>query len=113
MIAEVAELQVNTIFRNCHRCGLEFRADQSARICSACRKPRDAEEKPFSRRLSLREKQIVDLVCQGRPNKEIAFRLHLREGTIKEYLHRIFRKVEVANRTELAVWSLTARETAA
>jgi DNA-binding NarL/FixJ family response regulator len=51
----------------------------------------------------------VDLVCQARQNKEIAYQLHLSEGTIKEYLNRIFRKVSVKSRTELAVWFLTQR----
>ena len=63
-------------------------------------------------KISLREKQVIDLVCQGKLNKEIAFQLHLSEGTIKEYVHRIFVKVKVSNRTELAVWALTRRESA-
>jgi DNA-binding NarL/FixJ family response regulator len=53
------------------------------------------------------------LVCQAKLNKEIAYELHLAEGTIKEYLNRIFRKVGVTNRTELAVRSLTSPPTAA
>jgi DNA-binding NarL/FixJ family response regulator len=56
--------------------------------------------------LSFREKQIVDLVSQAKLNKEIAHELHLTEGTIKEYLNKVFRKLGVKNRTELAVWSL-------
>ena len=58
------------------------------------------------RELTLRERQVVNLVRHGMLNKEIAYELHLTEGTIKEYLNRIFRKVEVKNRTELAVWAL-------
>ena len=49
---------------------------------------------------------MVNLVCKAKLNKEIAYELHLTEGTIKEYLHRIFKKVAVSNRTELAVWAL-------
>jgi len=56
--------------------------------------------------LSFREKQVVKLVTQAKLNKEIAFELHLTEGTIKEYLNRIFRKLRISNRTELAVWAL-------
>ena len=57
--------------------------------------------------LSFREKQVVRLVAQAKLNKEIAYELHLTEGTIKEYLNRIFRKLGTTNRTELAVWALT------
>jgi len=55
----------------------------------------------------------VDLVIQGKLNKEIAYQLHLSEGTIKTYLSAIFEKLGVTNRTELAVWALTQRENAA
>jgi DNA-binding NarL/FixJ family response regulator len=49
----------------------------------------------------------VRLVSQAKLNKEIAHELHLAEGTIKEYLNRIFRKLGISNRTELAIWALT------
>jgi DNA-binding NarL/FixJ family response regulator len=57
--------------------------------------------------LTFREKQVVALVAQAQLNKEIAYQLHLSEGTIKEYLCSIFKKVGVANRTELAVYAVT------
>lgn len=45
-------------------------------------------------------------MAQAKLNKEIAYELHLTEGTVKEYLNRIFRKLEVTNRTALAVWAM-------
>jgi DNA-binding CsgD family transcriptional regulator len=92
--------------RNCGRCGDEFRIGGNERICQACRKPRKLKSEQLVRHLTLREKQIVDLIGQAKLNKEIAYQLHLTEGTIKEYLNKIFRKIGVKNRTELAVWSL-------
>jgi two-component system nitrate/nitrite response regulator NarL len=65
------------------------------------------ETEPLSKELSFREKQIVSLISQAKLNKEIAYDLHLSEGTVKEYLNRIFRKLSVGNRTALAVWALT------
>ena len=56
-----------------------------------------------NRQLSFREQQIVDLIGQAKTNKEIAYELCLTEGTVKEYLHHIFRKLKVTNRTELAL----------
>jgi len=56
-----------------------------------------------SRQLSFREQQIVDLIGQAKTNKEIAYELCLTEGTVKEYLHHVFRKLKVTNRTELAL----------
>jgi two-component system, NarL family, nitrate/nitrite response regulator NarL len=63
-------------------------------------------KKPLNPQLSFREKQVANLVLQAKLNREIAFELHLTEGTIKEYLYRIFRKTGAANRTELAVWAV-------
>jgi DNA-binding NarL/FixJ family response regulator len=94
--------------RNCFQCGREFpvASDSGARVCNSCRKPK-ASPKPLNPQLSFRERQVVLLVCKGKLNKEIACELHLTEGTIKEYLNRIFRKLGVSNRTELAVWAIT------
>ena len=92
--------------RNCFGCGKTFQSVGSG-ICSDCRVTKARKTAPPHPPLSLREGQIVGLVCKAMLNKEIAFELHLTEGTIKEYLHRIFKKLGVSNRTELAVWALT------
>jgi len=55
------------------------------------------------RALSERERELVQLVCEGLKNREIADRLNTTEGTVKAYLHAIFDKVGVENRTELAM----------
>lgn len=57
---------------------------------------------PFTR-LAPRERQIADLVAQGLRNREIAERLAMSEGTVKVYLHGIYQKVGVENRTSLAL----------
>lgn len=54
------------------------------------------------RQLSQREITLIGLVREGLKNREIAERLNTTEGTIKAYLHAIFDKVGVENRTELA-----------
>jgi DNA-binding NarL/FixJ family response regulator len=60
----------------------------------------------LGRPLTIREKQIVDCVCEGKLNKEIAHQLHLAEGTVKAFMSTIFSKVGVSNRTALAIWSV-------
>lgn len=52
--------------------------------------------------LSVREKEVAELIAQGCPNKEIACRLGLQEITIKVYASAIFRKLGVRNRTAAA-----------
>lgn len=53
--------------------------------------------------LSPRERELVGLVRQGLRNREIAEKLGITEGTVKVYLHSVFAKTGVANRTELAI----------
>lgn len=55
--------------------------------------------------LTLREREIVDLVCKGLSNRAIAADLGTAEGTVKIHLHNIFRKLKVGNRTSLAALS--------
>jgi DNA-binding NarL/FixJ family response regulator len=89
--------------RNCPRCGRDFGAVGREYICPACRKVSRPARVP-TRELSFRERQIVQLVQQAKANKEIAYELSLTEGTVKEYLYHIFRKLGVRNRTDLALW---------
>lgn len=92
--------------RNCFRCGKEFYSNETERVCSQCRKPKPFQRESAGQPLTMRERQIVHLVREAKANKEIAYELRLAEGTIKEYLNRIFRKLGMKNRTELAIWSI-------
>lgn len=56
--------------------------------------------------LTNRESQLVMLLAQGLKNKEIAHALNISEGTVKVYLSRLFQKVGVKDRFELALYGL-------
>jgi two-component system nitrate/nitrite response regulator NarP len=53
--------------------------------------------------LTRRERELIELVRQGLRNRDIAAELGVTEGTVKVYLHAIFDKLHVENRTELAL----------
>ena len=53
--------------------------------------------------LAPRERELIRYVRQGLRNREIAKELGVTEGTVKVYLHAIFEKLGVKNRTELAI----------
>ena len=53
--------------------------------------------------LTEREESILALVAQGDGNKEIARKLDLAEGTVKNYVSRILDKLHARSRTELAI----------
>jgi DNA-binding NarL/FixJ family response regulator len=53
--------------------------------------------------LSEREIEILKLVSQGLTNKEIAARLYLAEGTVKNYVTSILQKIDARDRTQAAI----------
>ena len=53
--------------------------------------------------LAPRERQLIRYVRRGLRNREIAKELGVTEGTVKVYLHAIFEKLGIKNRTELAI----------
>jgi len=96
--------------RSCARCGNRFGTFGREYICPRCRKAKVGARRAEERReLSSRQQQIVYLICRAKTNKEIAYELCLTEGTVKEYLHQIFRKLHVTNRTELALSQFNGR----
>jgi two-component system, NarL family, nitrate/nitrite response regulator NarL len=57
--------------------------------------------------LTPREREIISLLRQGLRNKQIACEMGITEGTVKIYLFRLFHKVGVRNRFELARCGIT------
>ena len=57
-------------------------------------------------RLSEREAQVLDGLVQGHANKVIARSCDITEATVKVHMKSILRKIQVANRTQAAVWAL-------
>jgi DNA-binding NarL/FixJ family response regulator len=74
-----------------------------------CKKPKIHRSVSVNRDLSFRENQVIQLLVQSKTNKEIASDLDLAEGTVKMYLHSIFNKLGVRNRTELAIRASSSR----
>lgn len=56
--------------------------------------------------LSNTDWKVIDKVSQGMSNKEIAQLLHFSEGTIRNYLSVILDKLQLRDRTQLAIWYL-------
>ena len=56
--------------------------------------------------LTRRQGQIVSLVAQGFKNKEIASAMGITEGTVKVYLYKLFRKLGMNDRLDMALYGL-------
>jgi two-component system nitrate/nitrite response regulator NarP len=68
----------------------------------------DGRRKPLEA-LSARELAIAQAVAAGKRNREIAETVGMTEGSVKVYLHRIYEKLGIDNRTELAILLLEDR----
>lgn len=67
------------------------------------------EPDPIVEELTEREKEICRLIGDGRNNKEISEVLFISEGTVKNHITNILKKIELRDRTQLAVFALRNR----
>ncbi len=51
-----------------------------------------------------RDRQMLELLAEGASNRVVADRLGYREGTMRVYLHGLYRKLGVANKTSAVIW---------
>lgn len=66
-------------------------------------------EKKKERRLdslSKREIQVLELIAEGNFNKEIAEKLFISEKTVKNHVSSIFKKIDVSDRTQAAIYAI-------
>ena len=70
-----------------------------ARLAPPARSPETGLLEP----LSAREREVLRLLAKGLSNREIAARLSLAEGTVKNYVTNVLQKLDVRDRTQAAV----------
>jgi len=57
-------------------------------------------------RLTAREREVLKLIAEGMINKEIATKLYISEKTVKNHVSSIFRKLNVSDRTQAAIYAI-------
>jgi DNA-binding NarL/FixJ family response regulator len=68
--------------------------------------PSSLPTSPMVGLLNEREKEVLALLARGMANAEIAGRIYLSEGTIKNYVSSILKKLGVSDRTQAAVFAI-------
>jgi DNA-binding NarL/FixJ family response regulator len=61
---------------------------------------------PKAELLTDREIEICRLIAEGKNNKEIADELYLSQGTVKNYITKMLLKLELRDRTQLAIFTM-------
>lgn len=56
--------------------------------------------------IDAQERQMLELLSRGESSREIARHMGYREGTMRVYLHELYRKLGVANKTNAVIWYL-------
>ena len=62
-------------------------------------------DRPQTNDLTQREIEILALLSIGSSNDDIAGKLYISPNTVKTHLYRVFRKIEVPNRVQAALWA--------
>jgi DNA-binding NarL/FixJ family response regulator len=65
-----------------------------------------AEKISTCEKLTKRELEVLKLITEGMLNKEIAHTLCISEKTVKNHISNIFKKIEVSDRTQAAVFAI-------
>jgi len=64
-----------------------------------------SEAEAFISPLTPREIEILSLVAIGAKNEEIAEKLFISSNTVKTHIYNIFKKIDVPNRLQAALWA--------
>jgi len=68
------------------------------------------ENDPLLSRLSPQEQRILEMIAEGKTNREIAEELYLAEKTVKNYVSNLLRKLEMKRRSEAAAYAARLSE---
>jgi DNA-binding NarL/FixJ family response regulator len=69
-------------------------------------KPAKPAPDPDVQRLTSREHDVLSLIAQGLPNRDIATRLELSLNSVKTYIRTAYRKIGAERRTQAVLWGL-------
>jgi NarL family two-component system response regulator LiaR len=104
LLKDASPRDVAAAIRAAHRGEAVLHPSVAAKLMAERRRPPAAHAD-----LTARELEVLRLIARGLQNKQIAAQLHLSEKTVKTHVSAILRKLEVADRTQAAVYAVRER----
>lgn len=108
LLKQCAPESIAKAVRKVSRGELCFDRALTHRMLSTFVKRKPSETPPEVARISSltgRENQIISRICEGMRNKEIASKLYISDATVAHHLTSIYRKLGLADRTELLLYA--------
>ncbi len=110
LLKESTPEEIVTAVRTVYRGGALLQPGVADRVMGRfsrmARKPAGDQVDLRANQLTEREKEIARLVGEGRSNREIAAELYLSQGTVRNQLSSILAKLELRDRTQLAIFAI-------
>jgi DNA-binding NarL/FixJ family response regulator len=75
-------------------------------VLERLRNPAEEDDDPRYKSLTEQERRILDLIAEGKTNRQIAGAMFLAEKTVKNYVSGLLRKLGMDRRTEAAVYAV-------
>ena len=92
--------------RQAHRGGTVLHPTIARMVLQELQRPPQPRQSPTTDPLSERELQVLRLIARGMSNQEIADTLVVGEATVRSHVSAILRKLQVASRTQAALYAL-------
>jgi DNA-binding NarL/FixJ family response regulator len=108
LLKDLPATELASAVRMAHAGVAQFGAQAVGRLASAlARYPTqgDAEPGQAGQSLTAREVDVLRLIARGATNREIAARLYLSEGTVKNHISRILTRLGLRDRTQAAIYA--------
>jgi two-component system NarL family response regulator len=108
LIKDLREHQLFDMIEGVARGEAFFSGAVAARILSELQQPPGKEDNalPPGEALTDRELEVLELIVQGKSNREIAMELSIASGTVKNHLTNILGKLHLQNRVQAAVYAV-------
>ncbi|MBS4537913.1 response regulator transcription factor [Clostridium sp. D2Q-11] len=110
LLKDASPVKIAEAIRTVYEGGALIQSEVAAKVINKFSQMANNEEKrEYNPKLDLltgREKDICRLLAEGKNNKEISKELYLSEGTVKNHITKVLNKLDLRDRTQLAIFSI-------